>query len=162
MVVRVWTGSEGADDGVAIRGRCRGHRRRRPRARRKAAAEPVDRPLASLLVPGERWNDLLNATSTWGNGAELDRVSVKDYVRYEDSGANWRLREGYGRLFETLAEGLPVTLETAVSRIDHHGRAIRLETARGTVNAVRVIVTVPTSIIAGELLRFDPPLPDKI
>src|SRR5207244_13121022 len=85
------------------------------RARRKAAAEPVDRSLASLLVPGERWNDLLDATSTWGNGAELDRVSVKDYVRYEDSGTNWRLYEGYGRLFESLAEGLPVVLEAAVS-----------------------------------------------
>src|ERR1700730_3044367 len=132
------------------------------RARRKAAAEPVDRPLASLLVPGERWNDLLNATSTWGNGAELDRVSVKDYVRYEDSGINWRLYEGYGRLFEALAEGLPVALDAAVSRIDHRGRAIRLETARGMVTAAWVIVTVPTSLIAGEILCFDPPLPDKI
>ena len=54
------------------------------RARRKAAAEPVDRPLVSLLAPEGRWNKLLDATSTWGNGAELDRVSVKDYVRYED------------------------------------------------------------------------------
>src|ERR1700730_11468873 len=132
------------------------------RARRKAAAEPVDRPLASLLVPGERWNDLLNATSTWGNGAELDRVSVKDYVRYEDSGINWRLYEGYGRLFEALAEGLPVALDAAVSRIDHRGRAIRLQTARGMVTAAWVIVTVPTSLIAGEILCFDPPLPDKI
>src|SRR5467141_1428111 len=58
------------------------------RARRKAAAAPVDQSLASLLEPGERWNDLLDATSTWGNGAELDRVSVKDYVHYEDSGTN--------------------------------------------------------------------------
>src|SRR5438445_2815061 len=125
------------------------------RARRKAAAEPVDRSLASLLVPGERWNDLLNATSTWGNGAELDRVSVKDYVRYEDSGTNWRLHEGYGRLFEDLAEGLPVAREAAVSRIDHRGRAIRLETTRRTVTARRGIVTVPTSIPAAEVLRFD-------
>jgi monoamine oxidase len=132
------------------------------RARRKAAAEPGDRPLASLVEPGGRWNELLDATSSWGNGAELDRVSVKDYVRYEDSGVNWRLREGYGRLFETLAEGQPVALETAVSRIDHRGQAIRLETARGTVTAGRVIVTVPTSIIAGDVLRFDPPLPDKV
>ena len=131
-------------------------------ARRKAAAEPVDRPLASLLMPGERWNDLLNATSTWGNGAELDRVSVKDYVRYEDSGTNWRLYEGYGRLFEALAEGLPVALETAVSRIDHRGRAIRLETARGTVSAARVIVTVPTSILAAEVVRFEPSMPGKV
>ena len=132
------------------------------RARRKAAAEPEDRPLASLVEPGGRWNELLDATSSWGNGAELDRVSVKDYVRYEDSGVNWRLQEGYGRLFETLAEERPVTLETAVSRIDHREQMIRLETARGTVTAARVIVTVPTSIIAGESLRFDPPLPDKV
>src|ERR1700730_7379830 len=107
------------------------------RARRKAAAEPIDRPLASLVPPGGRWNELLDATSTWGNGAELDRVSVMDYARYEDSGLNWRLQEGYGRLFETLAEGRPVTLETAVSRIDHRGRAIRLETTRGMVTARR-------------------------
>src|SRR6266478_7647331 len=132
------------------------------RARRRAAAEPIDRPLASVLPPGGRWNELLDATSCWGNGAELDRVSVKDYVRYEDSGVNWRLREGYGRLFEMLAEAQPVTLETAVSRIDHREQMIRLETARGTLTAARVIVTVPTSIIAGEGLRFDPPLPDKV
>jgi len=131
-------------------------------ARRKAAAEPSDRPLASLLPPIGRWNELLDATSTWGNGAELDRVSVKDYVRYEDSGVNWRLREGYGRLFERLADGLPIARDAAVSRIDHGGRAIRLETTRGTVTARRIIVTVPTSIIAAEVLRFDPPLPDKL
>jgi monoamine oxidase len=132
------------------------------RARKKAAMEKTDRSLASLLVPGGRWNELLDATSTWGNGAELDCVSAKDYVRYEDSGTNWRLREGYGRLFEALAEGLPVTLDTAVSRIDHSGQAIRLETSRGTVTAGKVIVTVPTSILTAELLRFDPPLPDKL
>jgi monoamine oxidase len=132
------------------------------RARRRAAAEPVDRSLRSLLEPGGRWNELLDATSSWGNGAELDRVSVKDYVRYEDSGTNWRLGEGYGKLFETLAAGLPVVRQAAVSRVDHSGRAIRITTARGTVGAARVIVTVPTSIITGEMIRFDPPLPDKI
>jgi len=132
------------------------------RARRRAAVEPADRPLASLLTPGGRWNQLLDATSSWGNGAELDRVSVKDNVRYEDSGTNWRLREGYGSLFEVLAEGLPVKREAAVSQVDHRGRAIRLETACGTVTARRVIVTVPTSIIAQEIIRFDPPLADKL
>src|SRR5215813_6967216 len=108
-------------------------------ARRIAATEPADRSLASLLTPGGRWNELLDATSTWGNGAELDRVSVKDYARYEDSGVNWRLRDGYGRLFERLADRLPVALDAAVSRVDHSGRMIRLETKRGTVTARRVI-----------------------
>src|ERR1700720_3875091 len=49
------------------------------RTRRRAAVEPVDRSLGSLLEPGGRWNELLDATSSWGNGAELARVSVKDY-----------------------------------------------------------------------------------
>jgi monoamine oxidase len=137
-------------------------RQAQSRARREAAAESVDRSLASVLSPGGRWNKLLDATSTWGNGAELERVSVKDYVRYEDSGTNWRLAEGYGRLFQTLAEGLPVECEAAVARVDHGGSAIRLETARGTVRTRRVIVTVPTSIIAGEIIRFEPPLPEKL
>lgn len=139
-------------------------REKQARARRKAALEPEDRPLASTLEPGGRWNQLLDATSTWGNGAELDRVSVKDYVRYDETSTNinWRLGEGYGRLFQKLAEGLPIALETPVSRIDHRGRAIRLETARGIVTAARVIVTVPTSIIAAEAICFDPPLPDKV
>ena len=134
------------------------------RARRKAAAEPEDRSLASVLPPSGRWNQLLDASSTWGNGAELDRVSVKDYVRYDESSTNinWRLGEGYGRLFEKLAEGMAVALETPVTRVDHRGRTIRLDTERGTVTAARVIVTVPTSILAAELIRFDPPLPDKI
>jgi monoamine oxidase len=139
-------------------------REKQARARRKAALEPEDRSLASTLEPGGRWNQLLDATSTWGNGAELGRVSVKDYVRYDETSTNinWRLGEGYGRLFQKLAEGLPIALETPVSHIDHRGRAIRLETARGIVTAARVIVTVPTSIIAAEAICFDPPLPDKV
>ena len=134
------------------------------RARRKAAAVLEDRSLASVVPPSGRWNQLLDASSTWGNGAELDRVSVKDYVRYDESSTNinWRLGEGYGRLFEKLAEGMAVALETPVTRVDHRGRTIRLDTERGTVTAARVIVTVPTSILAAELIRFDPPLPDKI
>jgi monoamine oxidase len=134
------------------------------RLRRKAASEQEDRSLASTLPPGGRWNQLLDATSTWANGAELDRVSVKDYVRYDDNSTNvnWRLGEGYGRLFETLAEGLPVALDTSVSRVDHRGPTIELETARGTVRARRVVTTVPTSILAAEALRFTPALPEKI
>src|SRR5439155_18267061 len=36
------------------------------------------------------------------------------------------------------------------------------ETAHGTINAARAIVTVPTSILADEVIRFEPSLPEKI
>jgi monoamine oxidase len=132
------------------------------RALRRAAAEGPDRPLASVLAPGGRWNALLDATSSWGNGAELDRVGIHDNVRYEDSGINWRLHQGYGRLFESLARGLPIAHGAAVSRIARDGRRLRLDTAQGTLGAAGAIVTVSTALLAAERLVFDPPLPDKL
>lgn len=131
-------------------------------ALRRAAAEGPDGPLANVVAPGGRWSTLLDATSTWGNGAELDCVGIEDNVRYEDSGTNWRLHQGYGRLFESLARGLPIAHGAAVTRIAHDGRRLRLDTAQGTVGAARVIITVSTAIFAEERLRFDPPLPDKL
>jgi monoamine oxidase len=56
---------------------------------RHKAREAGDRPAASVLRPGGRWNALFDATSTWGNAVELEKLSVKDNDRYEDSGVNW-------------------------------------------------------------------------
>jgi monoamine oxidase len=128
----------------------------------RAAQRADDASAATVLVPGARWNALLDATSTWANAVELEHLSVKDNDRYEDTGTNWRLREGYGTLFAALAEGLPIAYGAPVARVVHDGRRIRLETCRGTVGAARIIVTVPTAVIAGEHLAFDPKLPDKL
>ncbi len=127
-----------------------------------AAQEPDDRPASSVLRPGGRWNALFDATSTWGNAVELEKLSVKDNDRYEDSGVNWRVRRGYGTLLAALAEPLPIALGAAVSRIDHRGRDILIDTARGRVAAKRAIVAVPTSILSSEALAFDPVLPAKL
>ena len=117
---------------------------------------------ASFLEPGGRWNDLINAVSTYVSGAELDLVSARDYGRYQDSGVNWRVVEGYGTAIAAHAAGVPVVLDAPVRRIDHGGRRLRVETAGGTITADAAIVTVPTDVIAGEGLRFAPALPDKI
>jgi monoamine oxidase len=128
----------------------------------RAAQEAEDAPASSVLTPGGRWNALLDAISTWANAVELDGVSCRDCDRYEDTGVNWRVREGYGRLFAALADGLPIAYSTPVTRVVHDGRPIRLATSRGTLRTARVIMTAPTEIIAGEHLAFDPPLPGKI
>jgi monoamine oxidase len=131
------------------------------RARNLAACEAEDRPASTTLPPGGRWNALLDATSTWGNAVELEKLSVKDNVRYEDSGVNWRVRRGYGTLLATLAGDLPIAFAAPVSRIDHCGRDIVLVSKSGRVRARRVIVAVPTAILAHEALVFDPGLPAK-
>ncbi len=126
----------------------------------EAAQEEADKPAAALLEPENRWNPLLQAISTWANGVELDRLSVQDHDRYDDSGINWRLREGYGTLFRRLADGLPIHLACPVRHVDRRGKAVVLETAHGTVHAATVLVTLPSSLLAEGSIAFTPPLPD--
>jgi len=121
-----------------------------------------DQSADRLLDPGSRWNPLLNATSTYMNGVELDQLSVRDFWRYRDTGVNWRIVEGYGRLMAALAAGLDITFECPVSMIDHSGRQMRIETPGGDLRGCAVIVTVPTDVLCAGGLGFHPALPDKI
>jgi len=121
-----------------------------------------DQSADRLLDPGSRWNPLLNATSTYINGVELDQLSVRDFWRYHDTGVNWRIVEGYGSLMAALATGLDITFECPASLIDHTGPRVRIETPRGDLRAGAVIVTVPTDVLCAGDLRFHPELPDKI
>jgi len=127
-----------------------------------AAVAAEDRAASALLQPGGRWNALLNAISTWANGVELDRLSVHDHVRYVDSGINWRVLQGYGRLIANYGAAVPVRLGIRVQCIDHHRNRITVATNRGNLRARAVIVTVPTTVLASEAIRFAPALPDRV
>lgn len=132
-------------------------------ARLEEAGEPkTDQPADRCLEPGSRWNPLLNATSTYINGAELDRVSVHDFYNYHDTGVNWRVTEGYGALIAALGAGLDIVLDCRATLVDHGSRVVRIETSRGEMRARAVIVTVPTNLIADGALQFQPALPDKV
>ena len=130
------------------------------RAEALAENEP-DRSLADLLEPGGQWNALLDAISGYYSGAELARVSARDLGRYADDGVNWRIAEGYGATIVAHAAGLDVALDSVVTRIDHGGRRIRVETTRGVVEADAAIVTLPSALIAADEKLFAPALPDK-
>lgn len=125
----------------------------------RAAGRGEEGPAASLFEPDCRWNARMDAISGALNGARFAEVSIRDYAAYRDTGVNWRVVEGYGRLIEALGGGLPIVTGCPVQRIDRSAELLRLETARGVVEARAVIVTVPTDLLAGEALRFDPPLP---
>ena len=131
--------------------------------RAEAAADTgPDRPASELLLPGNRWNAMLNCVSTYINGVELDRVSIYDMDAYEDTEVNWRAKRGYGALVAAYGAPCPVVFDTQVTLIDHSSQRIRIVTSRGTLSARHVIVTVPTNLIANEALRFLPALPEKI
>ena len=132
-------------------------------ARARMAVGGTDRPMSDFVDADDPWRPQLDAISGYVNGAPLAEVSLHDWAAYEDAATpdNWAIEQGYGTAITAHAAGVPVRLGTAVTRIDHRGPTLRIETAAGMIEADRVIVTVPTSVIATGALAFDPPLPAK-
>lgn len=128
----------------------------------EAASTGRDCAASTYLEPGNRWNPMIDALSTYINGCELDQVSIIDTAAYEDTEINWRVREGYGALIAAYGAPCPLALNADVRLIDHSGKRVRIETSRGTLSAARVIVTVPTNLLADEAVRFHPSLPGKV
>ena len=131
-------------------------------AARKSAKSGRDSAASAWLEPGNRWNPMIDAISTYVNGCELDRVSILDMDAYEDTGINWRVRRGYGALMAAYGARCPLALNCNVTLIDHSGTRVRIETSQGALAAGKVIVTVPTNLIADESIRFHPALPAKV
>ena len=128
----------------------------------QAARQGKDVPANLYLEPGNRWNPMIDAISTYVNGCELDRVSILDTHAYEDTGINWRVRRGYGALMAAYGAALPLAFNCNVTLIDHSASRLRIETSHGTLTADKAIITVPTNLIADEALRFFPALPAKV
>jgi len=132
-------------------------------ARALAALDGPDRPLSDFVDTHDEWRSRIDAISGYANGANLSQVSLHDWAAYENAASddNWTVKQGYGTLVTSHAAGLPIRLSTPVTRIDHGGRRIRLDTPFGEIDADHVIVCVPTTVLARSQIRFDPPLPDK-
>jgi monoamine oxidase len=128
----------------------------------EAAQSGRDSAASVYLEPGNRWNPMIDAVSTYANGYELDGISIIDLEAYEDTGVNWRVRRGYGALMAAYGESCPLALSCEVTVIDWSGKRVRIETSRGGLSAGKVIVTVPTNLIADEAIRFQPALPAKV
>ena len=126
-----------------------------------AASKSPDVTAASVLEPDDRWNNLIVAVGTFISGAELDKISARDFVNYDDNGVNWRVVEGYGATIAAAGDGLPVVLDCPVRRIDRRGQRLKIETAKGTITADQAIVTLPSTVLAENENLFAPALPEK-
>ena len=127
----------------------------------EAGRTKPDRPSSDCLEPGNRWNLLIGAVSTYIAGAEPEMVAMGDFERYRDTEINWRVLEGYGAAIAAHADGVPVALNCEVTRIDHSGARLKIETSNGSLTAASAIVALPTTIIAQNENLFAPALPGK-
>jgi monoamine oxidase len=94
------------------------------------------------------------------SSADVDEISVKDLLSYNDTEENWPLKDGYGTLVTRYGADIPVTLNAAVSDIDWSGTAVKLTTPQGVISADHVLITVSTGILGAGDIRFSPQLPD--
>jgi len=110
------------------------------------------------------WRPHLDMISGALNGAELDLVSARDMLAYDDnaSNANWRLPAGYGTLIADAAASLPLSLGTKVCAISRNERGVAIETGKGRIEASAAIVTVPTDILARGDITFTPAIDDHL
>ncbi|WP_242146422.1 flavin monoamine oxidase family protein [Sphingomonas sp. BAUL-RG-20F-R05-02] len=111
---------------------------------------PASDRASDALAPAGEWNAFCRALSGYMNGADLDRLSVADFLAYDDAATeyNWRVREGYGTLLSASLPQLDLRLGTPVRGIANDGRGVRLDTGRGTVEARAAIVTISTNLLA--------------
>jgi monoamine oxidase len=126
------------------------------------AATQGERPMSDCFAPGGRWNGMLGAMVTYINGAEADKITLREYAYYRDSEVNFRVPQGYGALIEAYATPLDIRTNCPVTLIDHSGPRLRIVTPRGDISARAAIVAVPPGVIANETLRFSPDLPAKL
>jgi monoamine oxidase len=125
------------------------------------AADNVDCAVAELFPFPGKWHGLFEAAFLAKQGVPLNQASALDFARYVWEGDDLPVLDGFGALIARHAQGLPVELETPVSRIDWGGKdGVTVETPQGPLLARAVIITVSTGVLAAEQIRFDPSLPD--
>ena len=115
----------------------------KPCWRRAATSQPARH--CRRAAAGTTWS---TAVGTYISGAELGRMSGRDFVNYQDTEVNWSVVEGYGATIAAAGAELRTALGCPVSRIDHSGRTLKIETAKGTIAAEQAIVTLPTAVLA--------------
>lgn len=127
-----------------------------------AAEAGPDRPAATALPPGlGPWRARVALVHGLVSGRPLGEVSLHDFPSME-YGDNVFIAGGYGAYLARLADGLPIALSTAVSRIAWSGEGVRVETEDGeSLCAQTAVVTVPMMVLQ-QTIRFDPPLPAGI
>lgn len=128
----------------------------------EALPEP-DRAVSEVVPKGGRWDaTIAHWLGSQINAAELSLISLRDYVAVDLEGPNLLPKEGLGALVARLAEGLPIRVDHAVTRLRWDGTGVVAEGEWGSLRAGAAIVTVSTGVLAAGSIRFAPELPTEI
>ena len=119
-----------------------------------------DSSVFDVIDNDSRWAPYFHMFFAQDFTRDVDQASVKDamnYVRQEDDLA---VASGLGNLLARYGANIPVSLNSAVRKIDTSGARIKLDTAKGQILADKLILTVSTGVLAARQIEFVPELPD--
>jgi monoamine oxidase len=74
-------------------------------------------------------------------------------------GDSYILKSGMGNFIQSLANGLPLKLNTIVQRVTRSGSGVTVETNKGTFQAKTAILAVSTGVLGAGAIQFKPALP---
>ncbi|XP_039594943.1 lysine-specific histone demethylase 1B isoform X3 [Polypterus senegalus] len=99
-------------------------------------------------------------------GSTLEQVSARSWDHNEFfaqfTGDHTLLTAGYSSLINKLGDGLDIRLKTSVEAIDYTGGDITVIASNGARwIAQKVLITIPLALLQKNIIRFNPPLPER-
>jgi monoamine oxidase len=124
---------------------------------RLLSASPQSDCAADALEAGGPWNAYLQAMSGYISGVGLERLSIADYLAYDQASTrhNWRVPAGYGSLVAaSLPAAIALRLATLVEAINLEAAGVSIVTQGGTITTRSAILTVSTAVLTGGTIRL--------
>ena len=125
----------------------------------RTAETGTDTSIWDVTERESRWTPIFDHICALNASVDVDEISVIDWTRYRDTEENWPVKDGYGTLIARFGADVPVDLNAAVQEIEWSGPSVRVTTAKGTVSAGVVLITVSTGILGAGDIKFTPELP---
>lgn len=98
----------------------------------------------------------------FGCAKNLEDISASDFAKSAERDVGAFCRQGFGALLAKLGQGVPVRLDSAVTRVDAHARSsVEIDSPKGRISARHVIVTVSNAVLSAGKIRFAPELPRR-
>lgn len=132
------------------------------KAMSKAGKKGCDVPGSTVIPTGLPF---LGAAKAWMGpmdyGMDFEDIStLDDYLSANDQ-PSYIVAEGLGNVVATLAEDIPISLNTSVQNVDYSGQDVVVETSAGTIRTRACLVTVSTGVLAADGIKFVPELPTE-
>lgn len=124
-----------------------------------ARAQNADKAIIDYIDQDSKWAPYTCYWQSLMTSEDVDMVSALDLTTYDDTDENWPLYAGYGALLEAAANNLNVQFNSAVQAVNYENADVKVTTARGTLRAKQLVVTVSNGILAARDITFTPDLP---